>query len=1279
MTSVNQNFNNQDESARNGEFEKENRLLKKRINQLELVHGIGRQISLTLELDSVLTQIVRAAVGVTNAEIAALMLIDEHSNNLHLRAHKTSKETYVSTVNIIIKDKLANEAIQQKKPLRLTSEERILTVVTGYIVRAVLYVPIQVDGKVLGVLSIQNETRDRVFSGEDEQFLANLAEYAGIAIRNSEWLKKEQNLRLHTEVLRKAAIKISVASSLEQLGEMLLDTLAQVVEYKKATVQIITGLNVNRRLIAIRGFSKNEIDLFLLRPVSQDRLAQRVFEEKKPLILADPTSDPDWDSERTQTSDVKSWIGLPLVHNQPLGLITLDHNQPGYYTEVLSDLLGVFCSQTAAVIENLNLLKSEQEQKVLSKALSDTAIALNTALDLDEVLEIILKKVEQVVPHESANIMLIEHGIAKVTRTNGYPKIEGSDIENLQVKVSEYSTFAMMCQTRDPLLISNVKEYPGWIDIPGMPSVKSYLGAPICIADQIIGFLNLQSNSLGFFSIAHTKRIQAFTDHIAVAIKKSQLLESSLQQATHLEIVNETLRILSNKLNVDDLLQSVVDQVATKLNCTHCTLFQYNQETGKLEPTVVSGRAVGRSFDPGEGIVGWVFQSGESVISDDATKDSRFAPASVNLSEPRSMIISPVKMGEHTIGVICADQDEYGWFNDAGRKLVEMLGQQSGIAIERAKGLDLLHRITNEMVSLVERNDVLKHIVSGAIKLTNASAGVVYLLEVNELEEKYDLVASFKYPTNFVHPAPRLENKNGLTRTVISEHKCIVIPDIPNPPSSHPNLSINPDLKEHYSSMLGMPLMYAGNVIGVLFVHDESVHEFSEIQISLLSTLAQLAAIAIRNAQLYIEVQANNRMLGLLQQASNMLIGDQEKNIREILQDFLMETCQATNARYLAIVLINNQGQIEDIVRSPTETPPDNIQPRLNGYSIQIWRTRESQIIPDTGKFWGDIPLHPLIDSFNVRSVLGIPWIANNDVIGVVWLYYDDPRDFSVIEEKSIRTHFDQAAFIYQNSIRVKEQYVQRESMFSTLAHELKTPLVSVASTANALKEEVSKLGNKRAIEMASKLIEQSKKLELQNETILAMFGRQNKPVSFKLNSIYLPIIRACELFESTALQKGCEIKSPKALNGHFPSIEMSAHHLILAFQNLVSNAIKYSYSVKAGVDAERYITISGDWNDIDQSMYTIRIQNYGVGIDPDEISSKRIFRPFERGRLSGDRGRPGKGLGLALVWHVVTVMHNGSIDVESRNVAGGASLTTFFLTLPVKQGKNKILTNAAQ
>jgi signal transduction histidine kinase len=60
----------------------------------------------------------------------------------------------------------------------------------------------------------------------------------------------------------------------------------------------------------------------------------------------------------------------------------------------------------------------------------------------------------------------------------------------------------------------------------------------------------------------------------------------------------------------------------------------------------------------------------------------------------------------------------------------------------------------------------------------------------------------------------------------------------------------------------------------------------------------------------------------------------------------------------------------------------------------------------------------------------------------------------------------------------------------------------------------------------------------------------------------------------------------------------------------------------------------------------------------------------FYRGILSSDRQRTGSGIGLAYVSQVIEKMHHGSIEVESRPMGGNAHLTTFHITLPVRQPK---------
>ena len=123
-----------------------------------------------------------------------------------------------------------------------------------------------------------------------------------------------------------------------------------------------------------------------------------------------------------------------------------------------------------------------------------------------------------------------------------------------------------------------------------------------------------------------------------------------------------------------------------------------------------------------------------------------------------------------------------------------------------------------------------------------------------------------------------------------------------------------------------------------------------------------------------------------------------------------------------------------------------------------------------------------------------------------------------------------------------------------------------------------------------------------------------------------------------------------------------------LAFKNLIHNAIKYSFKPPQKYAGQRYVRITGQWADPDRQAYTINIENYGVGIPQEEIDSRLIFRPYYRGAKASDRRRTGAGLGLAHVRQIIEEMHHGSISVTSKPVVGEAHLTTFSVTLPVRQ-----------
>jgi len=132
--------------------------------------------------------------------------------------------------------------------------------------------------------------------------------------------------------------------------------------------------------------------------------------------------------------------------------------------------------------------------------------------------------------------------------------------------------------------------------------------------------------------------------------------------------------------------------------------------------------------------------------------------------------------------------------------------------------------------------------------------------------------------------------------------------------------------------------------------------------------------------------------------------------------------------------------------------------------------------------------------------------------------------------------------------------------------------------------------------------------------------------------------------------------------------IEASRRHLEQAINNLVQNAVKYSYRTRQVAQIPRYVSIRGR---IVDDGYELVIGNYGVGIEPDEYET--IFEAGYRGRLTTLEYRTGSGLGLPLTKQVIE-KHGGRIRVESEP-ARGAPLkgprphrTRFIVWLPLSQ-----------
>ncbi|MGD9092791.1 MAG: GAF domain-containing protein, partial [Anaerolineales bacterium] len=158
--------------------------LEKRLVDLEAFQNIGRQVTASLDLDRVLTAVVDAAVDLTGAEEGSLLLLDENSGELYMRAARNFQEEFVRTFRIPAKDSLPGEVLHSGKPV-LIHVETPQKIKTAYLVHTLLYVPLMVKDRAIGVLGVDNRQGGKPFSEYHLGLVSTLADYAAIAVENA--------------------------------------------------------------------------------------------------------------------------------------------------------------------------------------------------------------------------------------------------------------------------------------------------------------------------------------------------------------------------------------------------------------------------------------------------------------------------------------------------------------------------------------------------------------------------------------------------------------------------------------------------------------------------------------------------------------------------------------------------------------------------------------------------------------------------------------------------------------------------------------------------------------------------------------------------------------------------------------------------------------------------------------------------------------------------------------------------------------------------------------
>jgi len=151
----------------------------------EIFIEIARAITSQLEMDGVLRQAMEVAIRHTNADEITIWLVDEHSGQLFLEAGRGLHDEMVQRLSV--NDTLAGKVLKTGKAVRAhrQREGEQIKIKTGYLVEAVLYVPLHFGGTTFGVLSAAHRKTGRSFSDQDERLMTIIGDLMAVSVHNA--------------------------------------------------------------------------------------------------------------------------------------------------------------------------------------------------------------------------------------------------------------------------------------------------------------------------------------------------------------------------------------------------------------------------------------------------------------------------------------------------------------------------------------------------------------------------------------------------------------------------------------------------------------------------------------------------------------------------------------------------------------------------------------------------------------------------------------------------------------------------------------------------------------------------------------------------------------------------------------------------------------------------------------------------------------------------------------------------------------------------------------
>ena len=534
-----------------------------------------------------------------------------------------------------------------------------------------------------------------------------------------------------------------------------------------------------------------------------------------------------------------------------------------------------------------------------------------------------------------------------------------------------------------------------------------------------------------------------------------------------------------------------------------------------------------------------------------------------------------------------------------------------------AERLRRLQLVTDAALAHLDLESLLSELLVRTREVLGVDTCAILLLdpETNELVARAAVGLEEE-----VEQGIRIPVGQGFAGTIASTRSPVTLPDVDHA------FVLNPLLREKgIKSMLGVPLLVRGEVLGVLHVGSRIYRTFTATNVELLQLVGDRAALAIEHARLYEAEHAARVRVENVQLVTDAALAHLE--VDELLGVLLPRIRDILRADTCAVLLLDADRQ-ELVARSAVGIEEEVEQgvrvPMGAGFAGNVAASRAPIILRDldVATVW-----NPILREKGIKSMFGVPLLVGDDAIGVLHVGTLTPRDFSRDDVELLQLVAERVALAIERA-RVHEETVLLDQLklnfVAVASHELRTPATAVYGSLATVFARPD-LDPQVRDELLRTAYEQSDRLRLLLEQLLDLsrLDERTMPVRPRPVAVRSELRQIAQHTVPTGTPIELEIDD---------SLAAIVDPLVLerVVSNLLTNALRYGTPplVVKAEQKDRHLRIA--------------VEDHGEGV-PEELVP-HLFERFTRGRDAA-----GTGLGLAIA-RAYARAHGGDLVYEQRD-----------------------------